>query len=92
MKHRNMLWAGHLFVLILLADGVQWLVGNVRGLSDYRLLLALAAMTGLILNHCRWWILGKRADNKEILDKIDPLILANYCIFVLVLQLFHFHK
>jgi len=87
-----MLWIGHLFVLILLADGVQWLVGNMRGLSDYRLLLALAAMTGLILNHCRWWILGNKEEDKHILDKIDPFIVANYCILVLVLQLFHFHR
>jgi hypothetical protein len=92
MKHRNMLWAGHLFVVILLADGVMWLVANIRGLPDLNLFLALAAMTGLVLNHLRWWFLDKKVDNKEILKKIDPLMVANYCILILVLQLFRFHK
>lgn len=92
MKHRNMIWAGHVFLLILLADGVRWILENMRALSDYRLLLVMAAMTGLVLNHCRWWILGNRIEDKQFLDKIDPLILANYCIMVLVLQLFHLYS
>ncbi len=92
MKHRNMLWIGHLFVLILLGDGAGWLVGNMRGLSETRLLLALAAMTGLILNHCRWWILGNKIEDKQVLDKMDPLILANYCILILVMQLFRLYS
>jgi hypothetical protein len=90
MKHRKMLWAGHLFALILLADGVRWLAGNIRGLSDLNLLLALAAMTGLVLNHLRWWFLERQIDDRNALAKFDPLIVANYCILILVLQLFHF--
>jgi hypothetical protein len=92
MKHRNILWTGHLFMLILLGDGARWLFGSIRELSDLNLLLALAAMTGLVLNHLRWCFLDRQVDNKEILSKLDPLIVANYCIFILVLQVFHMHK
>jgi len=92
MKNRKMLWAGHLFALILLGDGVRWLVGNMRDLSDLNLLIALAAMTGLVLNHCRWWLLSRQTDDKVIFAKIDLLMVANYCIFILVLQLVHFGR
>lgn len=92
MKHRNMIWAGHIFVLILLADGVRWMLENMRALSDYRLLLAMAAMSGLILNHCRWWMLGNKMEDTQVLGKMDTLILSNYCIMVLVLQLFHIYS
>ena len=89
MMHRNMLWAGHLFVLILLGDGVRWLVGNIRGLPEFSLLLVLAAMSLLVVNHLRWWSMGKTVDEKTSL-KIDGLVMANYCILVLIVALVNF--
>ena len=89
MMHRNMLWAGHLFVLILLGDGVRWLVGNIRGLPEFSLLLVLAAMSLLVVNHLRWWSMGKTVDENTSL-KIDGLVMANYCILVLIIALVNF--
>ena len=84
MNHRTMLWAGHLFALALLVEGIGWLTGNIRGLSEFRLFLILAAMTCLVINHLRWWTLGNKVDDKTILAKIDMLVVGNYCILVFV--------
>jgi uncharacterized membrane protein YidH (DUF202 family) len=91
MKHRCMLWAGHLFLFTILADGIQWLTQSIRSLSSFGLFIALAAMTILVFNHFRWWTLSKKVDEKEIADKIDVLIVTNYCIFVLALILMSYH-
>jgi hypothetical protein len=53
--------------------------------------MALAVMTILALNHFRWWTLSKKVDEKEIAEKIDVLMVANYCIFILALVLVSFH-
>ena len=90
MSHRYMLWAGHVFVLLLLGEGIRWLVGNIRGMPEFNLLLVLAAMTGLVLNHFRWWNLGRKISDNATLAKIDGLVLANYCILVFVLELSSF--
>lgn len=83
MKHRYMLWTGHGFVLLLLGEGIRWLVGNIRGMPEFSLLLVLAAMTILVLNHFRWWALGKNVDDSATIAKVDTLVVANYCILVL---------
>jgi hypothetical protein len=90
MKHRYMLWAGHLFVLIMLLQGLHWVAANIRSISEYALFLALAAMTGVVLNHSRWWVLSKKMNDEELLGKVDLLMLANYCILIFVLQLIGF--
>jgi len=89
--HRKMLWAGHVFMLILLGDGVRWLIGNIRGLPEFSLVLVLGAMSLLVVNHIRWWSLGKTVDESTTL-KIDALIVANYCILVLLLGLVDFQR
>ena len=91
MMHRNLLWAGHLFVLILLGDGVRWLIGNIRGLPEFNLLLVLGAMSLLVVNHVRWWSLGKTADESTTL-KIDTLVVANYCVLILLVALVNLRK
>ncbi len=91
MNHRYMFWTGHVFVLILLGEGIRWLVGNIRGLPEFNLLLVLAAMTVLVLNHFHWWNLGKKIENDATLEKVDGLVLANYCILVFVFGLLSFH-
>ena len=83
MNHRYMLWTGHLFVLLLLGQGIEWLTGNIRGLPEFRLLLVLAAMTCLVINHLRWWTFGNKVDDRTILARVDMIVVANYCILVL---------
>jgi len=92
MRSRSVLWTGHLFMLILVINGVSWLVGYIRSLSELNLIFALAAMAGLILNHVRWWTVGKEIADQEILRKIDRLVIGNYFVLVLVLQVFRFHR
>jgi len=92
MNHRYMLWSGHLAVLILLAGGFWWLTEQMPGMPDSKLIVALVAMTALVFNHHRWWSLGKKVSEKDILDKIDLLVVANYCILVLVLSLVSFRR
>ena len=75
MKHRYMLWTGHGFVLLLLGEGIGWLVGNIRGMPEFSLLLVLAAMTFLVLNHFRWWALGKNVDDSTTIAKVDDWLL-----------------
>ena len=92
MKHRYMLWGGHLAVLALLACGLWWLIPAMPGMPDYRIFIALVAMTSLVFNHVRWWMLSRQVDEKEILDKIDLLVMANYCTVALILSLVEFGK
>ena len=87
--HRNMLWAGHLFVLILLGDGARWLIRSIRILPEFSLLLALGAMSLLVVNHIRWWSLAKTVDQSTAL-KIDTLVVANYCVLILLVALENF--
>ncbi len=92
MKHTYMIWTGHLAVLILLAGGIWWLLSEMPGLPDYKLAVLLIAMTCLVLNHFRWWNLGKRIQEKDILDKIDLGALTHYLILILILSMADFHR
>lgn len=92
MKHRCMLWAGHLFLFVILVDGIQWLTRCIRSTSSFSLFMVLAAMTILALNHFRWWALSKKVAEKEIADKIDVLMVANYCAVILALASVSIHR
>ncbi len=92
MRHRYMLWAGHIFVFVLLFQGFRWLAADFQGMKAYGVFLSLAAMTVLVLNHCRWWSLTRKQEDEAILNKIDLLMVANYCILVLVLELVRFYR
>jgi len=92
MRHRYMLWTGHLGVLLLLAGGLHWLLGEMPGMKDYKMMAALVAMTCLVFNHFRWWGLSKRIEEEDILGKIDLVVMVNYCIFALILALANFRR
>jgi hypothetical protein len=89
MKHKYVLWTGHLLLLILLTNGIRWLAGHIRGMSDLNMLLSLAVMTGLVLNHIRWWKLRNSLERGEVLEKLDLLVIGNYSILVLLLPVIH---
>ncbi len=90
MLSRSMLCVGHTIGFILLMFGLWWLVENISGLPDYKLVAALAALTGLVMNHYRWWRLGNRIDNREIIQKVNYLVVSNYVILLLLFVLLDF--
>ena len=87
--HKYALWTNHLLLLIVLTNGVRWLATQIHGLPEFNLLLSLAVMTGLVLNHIRWWKLSKGLEGKEVLEKVDLLVIGNYSILVLLLPVLH---
>ena len=89
MKHKYVLWTGHLLLLILLTNGIRWLACHIRDMSDLNMLLSLAVMTGLVLNHIRWWKLGNSLESGEVLEKVDLLVIGNYSVLVLLLPVIH---
>ncbi len=90
MRHRYLLWTGHLIVIVFLFRGIFWVTENIRGMSGINLFLALAAMTCLVVNHVRWWALDKKVSQEGILGKIDQLMMGNYGVLALLLLLIRF--
>jgi hypothetical protein len=89
MKYRWTLWSGHLLLLILLADGIQWLVHNYPRISDFNLFLALAATIVIVINHFRWLTICRRANEKDLPDKTGELMIANYSALILIFLAAH---
>ena len=89
MKHKYVLWTGHLLLLILLMNGVRWVASHIRGMPEFDLFMSLSVMTVLVVNHIRWWKLGNSIENKEVLQKVDHLVIVNYSILVLLLPVTH---
>ena len=61
-------------------------------MPDYKLVVALAAMTGLVFNHLRWRSLSKKVNDPDTLEKVNLLIVSNYLILLLVVVLADFHR
>jgi hypothetical protein len=90
MKNGKIIWSGHVLALVLFALGLWWLSGDMARMPDYRLWIALVAITGLVLNHFRWWALSGDIEDKDISAKLNRLIISNYLIFLLVFALVDF--
>lgn len=84
MRSNSMVFIGHLMGFILIFVGLWWLIGNIPELSDYKLVIALAAVTGLVLNHFRWWGLSRKVDDRDVLDKVNYLVVSNYLVMMLL--------
>ena len=87
MRSRYLMWIGHSLVLVLLVFGFWWLSSHMAGMPDYRLFIALVAMTGLVLNHFRWWVLSRQVEDTNTLIKLNHLIVSNYLILLLAFAL-----
>ena len=90
MRPYYMLFACHLLGFFLILCGLWWLALNLAILPDYKLVVALAAVTGLVVNHFRWWFLGRRIEDRGTLAKVNYLIAANYLVMFLLLALLDF--
>jgi len=89
MKHKHVLWTGHLLLLILLMNGVRWVANHIRGMPEFDLFMSLAVMTGLVLNHIRWLRLCNSLESTDVVEKVDLLVVSNYSILVLLLPVIH---
>jgi hypothetical protein len=92
MEHRSLLWSGHLAVLVLLAEGLWWLIGVNTGKLGYELGITLIAMTCLVVNHFRWMRLVKSMNDKTACEKVDLIIVAHYLIFIMVISMVNFNR
>ena len=92
MRPGIMLFFGHLLGCILTLSGLWWLLGNMTSLPDYKLVVALAAVTGLVLNHFRWWRLDSKVQDDDIRVKVNYLIVSNYLIMLLGFVLLNFKR
>ena len=92
MPSRYMLYVCHLVGFVLIMLGLWWLVQNISGLPDYKLVAALAALTGLVINHFRWWRLCSRVDTREIIQKVNHIIVSNYVVILLLFGLLDFKR
>jgi len=84
MPSRFMLYVGHITGFVIIMFGIWWVMGNISGLPEYKLVAALAALTGLVLNHFRWWRLSSRSENREIIQKMNHLVISNYVVLLLI--------
>jgi hypothetical protein len=87
-----MVWIGCFLALVLIAFGLWWLIGHVSGMPGYKLVIVLAALTGFVFNHLRWWGLSRKAYEPDTFEKISILIVSNYVVLLLVLALVDFHR
>ena len=92
MRQRYMVWTSNFLAVALLALGVWWLVVHMVELTDYKLLIALIAATGLVLNHFRWWKITGEIRDLDLLGKINYIMVANYLVVLLAFMLADFRR
>ncbi len=92
MKGAYMVWMGHLLGIVLIAFALWWLVAHISGMPDYKLVVTLAAMTGLVFNHFRWWKLGRKVSDPDIFEQVNLLLVSNYMVLILILVLVDYRR
>ena len=92
MRLRYMEWAGHFLGFVLVLFGIWYLSGHLSAMPDYKLIVSLVAMTGLILNHFRWRNLTKKIKDAETFDRINLLVVSNYLLWLLAFVLVDFYR
>ena len=90
MVPRSMIYVCHLVGFVLMILGLSWLASNISGMPDYKLVVALAALTVLAVNHFRWWRLCRISDDRETIRKVNHVIVANYLVMLLLFVLLNF--
>ena len=83
MRSRSMLFISNLLGFMVMLFSLWWIAENIAVLPDYKLIVALAAVTGLVANHFRWWSWGKKVNGNEALEKMSYLVVCNYLVMLL---------
>ena len=81
---------GHLLGVIVVLFGLWWIVTNISGLPGTMLTVVFAAVTILIMNHIRWWYVGRNLEDSDVLAKMSHIVVSNYIVMVLFLALLVF--
>ena len=87
-----MVFAGHLLGFTLILTSIWWIFGNISVLPDYKLVIALVAITILVINHFRWWALCRRMENRDSLEKVNYFLVTHYLVIFLFLGLLGFGR
>ena len=83
MRSRSMLFISNLLGFMVMLFSLWWIAENIAVLPDYKLIVALAAVTGLVANHFRWWSWGNKVNGNEALEKMSYLVVCNYLVMLL---------
>jgi hypothetical protein len=83
---------GHFLGALVTLFGIWWLVINIAEMPDYKLIVVLAALNILVLNHFRWWNLGGKTDGGELWHKVDHIVVSNYMVLLLFLVMLDFRR
>lgn len=86
MRHSWTVWTAHFCFFALLTWAFWWTARKLVGLPDYQVVVILAAMTGLAINHFRWWNLTKSIA-KETAERLNLIMLGSYLIMLLISSL-----
>lgn len=84
--------AGHLLGGLVLVLGILWIVTHISVLPDYKLIVILAAMNIMVLNHFRWYRLSRKPEGTDVTIKVNHLVLAHYMILILCCSMLDFTR
>lgn len=74
---------GHFLGAVVLALGILWALTHVSVLPDHKLIVIMAALNILALNHLRWHRLSRKQDGVEATAKVNHLVITHYMILIL---------
>lgn len=83
---------GHFLGALVMLFGIWWLAINIADMPDYRLIVIVAALNILALNHVRWWNLGKQTNGGELWRKADHIVVSNYMVMLLLWVMLDFKR
>ena len=83
---------GHFLWGVVFILGFIWMVTHIAVLPDYKLIIVLAALNILVLNHMRWYRLSRKSEGTDITAKVNHLLVSHYMILVLVCGMLDFNS
>ena len=83
---------GHFLGVLVTLFGIWWVVINITDMPDYKLIVILAALNILVLNHLRWWNLGRKIEGGELWRKADHIVVSNYMVMLLLWVMLDFRR
>ncbi|MEJ2111738.1 MAG: hypothetical protein P8Z37_17880 [Acidobacteriota bacterium] len=92
MRPLSMIFVGHFLGILVTLFGAWWIVANISAIPEYKLVIVFAALNILVLNHVRWWRLGRRLDKNEMLGKVSHIVVSNYMVMMLFLVMLDFGR
>ena len=82
--------AGHFLWGVVFILGFVWIVTHIAVLPDYKLIIILAAMNILVLNHIRWYRLSGKSEGTDITASVNHLFVSHYMVLLLICGMLDF--